>query len=93
MSRANVLRLPLDPVARAKVLVERSTPDERRPRLREEYERKLAEVEHKSAVCYAEAEELAHQLRCVTAEINEDEVTETHAPPRRGGEIRGVERR
>jgi hypothetical protein len=48
--------------ARIMKLVERSAPNPDRPRLAHEWERQLAEVDVRSAACYASMEDLSDQL-------------------------------
>ena len=89
--RPKLLRLPVDPVARVRMIAERSVPDPDRPRLSEENERKLEDVERRSAVCYAESEELTHQLRVLASEIAGcDESTDVGSEPR--GDVRAERR-
>lgn len=87
--RPKILRLPRDSVAHVRVIAERSAPDPNRPRLADEHERRLEDVERRSAACYAEAEELAHQMRILSANMMGDEVTDVGGMTARGGEIRG----
>jgi hypothetical protein len=54
---------PTDMSSRVAVIADRSRPDPDRPRLSEEMERRLEPTERASAACYAEAEELAYQIR------------------------------
>lgn len=70
MSRGEFARLPTDAITRLGALVERSAPDPARPRLPEDQERALDEVERKSARCYSEAEELTYQLGRLAAQID-----------------------
>lgn len=51
------------PRTKSKDIVQRSMPSLTRPRLSEGSEQKLAEVEHKSAACYASSEEASASLR------------------------------
>ena len=54
--------LPDETLPRIKMLVENSAPNPNRPRLPEEAEQRLAEVERKTAKTYAEAEETTHRI-------------------------------
>jgi len=54
---------------RVMALVERSAPDPDRPRLSDEWERQLAEVDVKSAACYASMEDLSDQLDRLAADL------------------------
>ena len=49
--------------------LERSEPSRTRPRLSEERERELADIERRSAACYASMEELTYQVGKLTEEI------------------------
>jgi hypothetical protein len=57
--RVRAENLPDATQPRLKVLVEQSSPDLDRPQLPLENERRLAHIERQSAVCYADAEDLA----------------------------------
>lgn len=57
-------------MSNAKDVVSRSLPNLSRPRLPTEIEAKLAAVDQRSALCYAEAEELAEKLSQQAKEID-----------------------
>jgi hypothetical protein len=66
-------------------IISKSQPSLDRPRLRPESERRLAEVEQRSARCYADAEELADgldelakQIEAAPEMINFDEPSAVH---------------
>jgi hypothetical protein len=59
----SLARLPTNPAARVRLIVDRSQPDPDRPRLSEELEKRLEPIERTTAQCYAEAEELTYQIR------------------------------
>jgi hypothetical protein len=62
--------------SRVLALVERSAPDPDRPRLAEEWERQLADIDAKSAACYASMEDLSDRLDRVAAEIDDGVIVE-----------------
>jgi hypothetical protein len=62
--------LPEDPLARRRVLEERSRPNIAKPKLPANREARLAAIEEQSAQCYAEAEELSYRLRRAAKRIN-----------------------
>lgn len=55
--------------SRIRAMAERSAPDLSRPRLSEEHERALADVERRTAACYASMEELSYQIGNLTEEL------------------------
>lgn len=71
--------LPDQTQPRIRALVERSTPDPRRPRLSVEHEEAFARVDRDSAACYASAEDLSHKLRRSAART--DEIVRRVWPP------------
>lgn len=64
---------------RVMALVERSAPDPDRPRLSDEWERQLADIDAKSAACYASMEDLSDQLDRVARELDDGVVVEQAA--------------
>jgi len=50
-------------------IITKAQPNLERPRLRPESERRLAEIEQRSARCYADAEELAEELDAFAKEV------------------------
>jgi hypothetical protein len=81
VSKGNGTALPTG-AGRVIALVQRSAPDPTRPRLADEWETQLAEVEARSAGCYASMEDLSDRLDqfiqdlsdgVVVEEINEEE--------------------
>lgn len=73
-------QLPTDTSSRVAVIADRSRPDPNRPRLPEHIEERLEPIERKSAQCYAEAEELAYQIRRAAESLAEEP-----PPPRVAG--------
>lgn len=62
-------RLPEDTQGRLRLHVEHSSPNPDRPRLPDQVERLLAEVERRTAACYASMEELTFQVGKLVAEF------------------------
>lgn len=60
--RVRIEDMPDKTQPRLRVLVEKSSPDPDRPKINEEAERRLNEVERKTAACYASIEETTFQL-------------------------------
>jgi hypothetical protein len=65
-----------DGAGRVIALVERSAPNPDRPRLPEEWERQLVEIDAKSAACYASMEDLSDQLDRLAHEMDDGVVVE-----------------
>jgi hypothetical protein len=65
--------LPASDAARVLALVERSAPDPERPRLGEEWEVMLADIDAKSAACYASMEDLSDRLDRLAVAIREED--------------------
>ena len=76
MSKRDASELPDETLPRIKILVERSAPDPDRPRLPEEVEHQLTEVESKSAACYADNENRVASLHKFAREINQRRVAQ-----------------
>jgi hypothetical protein len=57
--------LPTDPLERRLILERRAEPDEDRPRLPSDVERRLAPLEEEMAQCYLEHEELIYRLKAL----------------------------
>jgi hypothetical protein len=59
-----------DTNVRIRMLVENSAPNPDRPRLDEEREKKLAEIESRSAACYASMEDLRFKIARLVRDID-----------------------
>ncbi len=66
---AHLKSLPDDMQGRIRTHVENSSPNPDRPRLPEDIERQLDEVERRTAACYAGMEELSFQVEQLVREI------------------------
>jgi hypothetical protein len=75
MSKRDAFEVPDETLPRIKILVERSAPNPERPRLPEDIELQLQEIETKSAACYADNENRVARLRKLSREINAKRVT------------------
>jgi hypothetical protein len=70
-SRPAIDTLPEDTQSRIPLLVERSAPDHDRPHLSIAAEARLADVERRTAACYAALEDASARLRSMAHEIVE----------------------
>lgn len=69
-------RLPQGP-QRIVALVERSTPNPDRPRLSAELEAQLAELDRKSAACYALMEDISDRIAQLADKIDAEAIVES----------------
>jgi hypothetical protein len=81
MSSRRNLALSDDTNSRIVTLVENSLPNPARPRLGEERELRLADVEARSAACYASCEALTYKIHRLVKDIEK-------GPPSHDGEQR-----
>lgn len=60
--------------------VAKSAPNPDRPRISEEYERKLHDSDRARAACYAEMEEITEMLKDVADDLSADDLPRTAIP-------------
>ena len=86
---------PEETVERLRIIEERSQPSKDRPKLSLPVEANLAEVEEKTARCYAENENLVHRIRRLSRRIDESAVVqsvdigEATTAPQRPSKLKG----
>lgn len=95
MSISALPQFPEETVDRLRVIEERSKPSSERPRLSLSLEADLAEVEEKTARCYAENENLVHRIRRLSKRIDESavvhriEIGNATTSPQRPSKLKG----
>ena len=70
MFAGRLSQLPEDTQTRFRVLVTRSAADPDRPKLPADDEKRLHDVERRSAACYAEIEETTYRYRQIAKRLN-----------------------
>lgn len=87
MTRAQTSPLSQDPIERTRQLVKRSAPNPYRPRLSDEEEIALAEIDRNAAACYAAIEDstdrldvAALRLSRITEEFSADDLSTDGVP-------------